>query len=154
MAEYKKVVAHNKKASFEYFIEEKFEAGLVLTGSEVKSIRSGKVNIADSHAGFDKNEIFLFNCHIAEYEQANRFNHSPKRPKKLLLHSKEIRKIFGKIKVKGYTLVALSVYFNQKNLVKVELGLAKGKKQHDKRQAIKEQDWERDKARVMRDKRG
>lgn len=149
----KKFIAQNKKASFEYFIEERFEAGVVLTGSEVKSLRIGKVSIADTHAAIDKGELFLYNCHIAEYEQANRFNHSTKRPKKLLLHRGEIKKILGKIKLKGYTLVALSVYFNHKNLVKIELGLSRGKKQHDKRQTIKEKDWQREQERILRDKR-
>lgn len=149
----KKFVAQNKKASFEYFIEERFEAGVVLIGSEVKSLRSGKVSIADTHAAMDRGELFLHNCHIAEYEQANRFNHSTKRPKKLLLHRGEIKKILGKIKLKGYTLVALSIYFNHKNLVKIELGLSRGKKQHDKRQTIKEKDWQREQERILRDKR-
>jgi len=154
MSDYKKIIAQNKKASFEYFIEERFEAGIILTGSEVKSIRKGKVTIADTHAAMNKNELFLYNCHIAEYEQAGRFNHSTKRTRKLLLKKKELQKIIGKIKLKGYTLIALSMYFNKKNLVKIELGLSKGKKQHDKRQAIKDKDWEREQGRVLRDKKG
>jgi SsrA-binding protein len=154
MSDYKKIIAQNKKASFEYFIEERFEAGIILTGSEVKSIRNGKVTIADTHATMNKNELFLYNCHIAEYEQAGRFNHSTKRTRKLLLKKKELQKIIGKIKLKGYTLIALSMYFNKKNLVKIELGLSKGKKQHDKRQAIKDKDWEREQGRVLRDKKG
>jgi len=149
----KRFIAQNKKASFEYFIEERFEAGIVLSGSEVKSLRSGKVSIADTHAAVEKGELFLYNCHIAEYEQANRFNHSTRRPKKLLLHRGEIKKILGKIKLKGYTLVALSMYFTPKNLVKVELGLSRGKKQHDKRHAIKEKDWQREQERILRDKK-
>lgn len=154
MSDYKRIVAQNKKAAFDYFIEERLEAGIVLTGSEVKSIRGGKVTIADSHAAMDKNELFLHNCHIAEYDQANRFNHPTKRPRKLLLHKKELQKIIGKIKLKGYTLIALSLYFNKKNIIKLELGLSKGKKQHDKRQSLKEKDWAREQGRVMRDKRG
>jgi SsrA-binding protein len=154
MSDYKKIIAQNKKASFEYFIEERFEAGIILTGSEVKSIRNGKVTIADTHAAMNKNELFLYNCHIAEYEQAGRFNHSTNRTRKLLLKKKELQKIIGKIKLKGYTLIALSMYFNKKNLVKIELGLSKGKKQHDKRQAIKDKDWEREQGRVLRDKKG
>ena len=154
MSDYKKIIAQNKKASFEYFIEERFEAGIILTGSEVKSIRNGKVTIADTHAAMNKNELFLYNCHIAEYEQAGRFNHSTKRTGKLLLKKKELQKIIGKIKLKGYTLIALSMYFNKKNLVKIDLGLSKGKKQHDKRQAIKDKDWEREQGRVLRDKKG
>lgn len=152
MAGDKNIIALNKKARFEYFIEENFEAGVVLSGSEVKSLREGRVSIADTHAAIDGNELFLYNCHIAEYEQANRFNHQSKRPKKLLLHRREIKKITGKIKLKGYTLIALSMYFNPKNLVKVELGLAKGKKQHDKREAIKEKDWQREQGRSLRAK--
>lgn len=150
--EYKRVVAVNKRASFEYFIEEKFEAGIVLLGSEVKSIRQGKINIADSHAAYSGSELILYNCHIAEYAEANRFNHDTRRPKKLLLKAKEIKKIIGKIKLKGYTLIALSAYFNHKNLVKIELGLAKGKKLYDKRQTLKENDWKREQARLIRDK--
>lgn len=152
MSDYKKVIAKNRRASFDYFIEENLEAGIVLKGSELKSIRAGKISIADSHAAVDNGEVYLYNCHIAAYEQANRFNHEVHRPRKLLLHKGEIKKIIGKIKLKGYTLIALSVYFNSKNMVKVELGLSKGKKQHDKRQSIKEEDWKRDQARIMRDK--
>jgi SsrA-binding protein len=147
---FRKVIAQNKKAFHDYFIEERIEAGIVLLGSEVKSLRAGKGNINDSHASESKGEIFLLNSHIAEYEQANRFNHSTRRPRKLLLHKKQIRKLIGKLKVKGYTLVALSVYFNEKNLVKVELGLAKGKKEYDKRQTIKEKEWKRDQERIMK----
>ena len=153
MIDYKKTIAQNKKANFEYFIEERLEVGIMLAGSEVKSIRNGKVSIADSHAAMSDGELFLFNCHIAEYEQANRFNHLTKRPRKLLLRNKELQKIIGKIKLKGYTLIALSMYFNKKNLVKIELGLSKGKKQHDKRQSIKDKDWEREQGRIIRDKK-
>ncbi|MDA9163570.1 SsrA-binding protein SmpB [Rickettsiaceae bacterium] len=152
MSEYKKIAAQNKRALFEYFIEENFEAGIILTGSEVKSIREGKVAITDSHATESNGELLLYNCHIAEYEKANRFNHETRRPRKLLLHSREIKKIIGKIKLKGYTLVALSMYFNKKNIIKVDLGLAKGKKLHDKRQTIKDKDWQREQGRLMRDK--
>ena len=116
MSEYKKVIAQNKRALFEYFIEEKIEVGIVLAGSEVKSIRAGQVALADSHAAAENGELFLYNCHIAEYEKANRFNHATRRPRKLLLHKRELQKIFGKIKLKGYTLMALSMYFNKKNM--------------------------------------
>ena len=153
MAEYKKLIAQNKKANFEYFIEQKFEAGIILTGSEIKSLREGKVSIADSHAAESKGEIFLYNCHIAEYEKANRFNHATRRPRKLLLHTKEIKKIIGKIKLKGYTLTALAIYFNNKNRAKVEIGLAYGKKQYDKRHTIKEKDWQREQGRILKDKK-
>ena len=152
MSEYKKVIAQNKRALFEYFIEEKIEVGIVLAGSEVKSIRAGQVALADSHAAAENCELFLYNCHIAEYEKANRFNHATRRPRKLLLHKRELQKIFGKIKLKGYTLMALSMYFNKKNMIKVELGLSKGKKQHDKRQTMKENDWKREQDRLKRDK--
>jgi SsrA-binding protein len=152
MTEYKKVIAQNKKALFNYFIEERLEAGIVLKGSEVQSLRQGKASIEESHAADTGYEVFLYNCHIAEYEKANRFNHSTRRPRKLLLHTKEIKKIIGRIRIKGYTLVALSMYFNKKNKVKVELGIAKGKKLHDKRQSIKEKDWKRDQSRLIRQK--
>lgn len=125
--EYKKIIAQNKKALFNYFIEERLEAGIVLKGSEVQSLRQGKASIEESHAADTGNEVFLYNCHIAEYEKANRFNHSTRRPRKLLLHKKEINKIIGRTKIKGYTLVALSMYFNKKNKIKIELGIAKGK---------------------------
>lgn len=152
MTEYKKIIAQNKKAVFNYFIEERIEAGIVLTGSEVQSLRQGKASIEDSHAENSGNEIFLYNCHIAEYDKANRFNHSTRRTRKLLLHSNEIKKIIGKIRIKGYTLVALALYFNNKNKVKVELGVAKGKKLHDKRESIKQKDWKREQGRTVRDK--
>lgn len=152
MTEYKKIIAQNKKALFNYFIEERLEAGIVLKGSEVQSLRQGKAFIEESHAADTGNEVFLYNCHIAEYEKANRFNHSTRRPRKLLLHKKEINKIIGKTKIKGYTLVALSMYFNKKNKIKIELGIAKGKKLHDKRESIKEKDWKRDQSRLIRQK--
>lgn len=152
MSEYKKIIAQNKRATFEYFIEETFEAGIVLKGSEMKSIREGKASIAETHASSSNNEMFLYNCHIAEYSKANRFNHDTKRPRKLLLRKQEIKKIIGKIKLKGYTLIALSMYFNNKNKVKVELGLGKGKKLHDKRQSLKDKDWKIEQARIIRDK--
>ncbi|MGI4753131.1 MAG: SsrA-binding protein SmpB [Janthinobacterium lividum] len=152
MTEYKKIIAQNKKALFNYFIEERLEAGIVLKGSEVQSLRQGKASIEESHAADTGNEVFLYNCHIAEYEKANRFNHSTSRPRKLLLHKKEINKIIGRTKIKGYTLVALSMYFNKKNKIKIELGIAKGKKLHDKRESIKEKDWKRDQSRLIRQK--
>jgi SsrA-binding protein len=152
MSEYKKVIAQNKKAFFHYFIEERFEAGIVLKGSEVKSLRLGKASIEDAHAAVSGSELFLYNSHIAEYEKANRFNHNTRRPRKILLHKKEINKIIGKIKLKGYTLIGLSLFFNEKNIVKLELGLGKGKKLHDKRETLKEKDWKREQGRVMRNK--
>lgn len=152
MSEFKRIVAQNKKALFNYFIEERFEAGIVLKGSEVQSLRQGKLSIEDSHAANADNEMFLYNSYIAEYEKANRFNHNTRRPRKLLLHFREIKKIIGKIRLKGYTLIALSVYFNKKNMAKVELGLAKGKKLHDKRETIKKKDWNREQERLIRKK--
>lgn len=144
----KKMIAQNKRAYYDYFIEESFEAGIVLTGTEVKSLRKGQASIAESHAEDIDGEFFLLGSHILEYSEANRFNHSPRRPRKLLLHAKEIRKLIGSIRKKGMTLVPISLYFTHKNLVKISLGLAKGKKQHDKRQALKEKEWQRNKQRL------
>jgi len=145
-----KSIARNKKARFNFFIEDTFEAGIVLKGSEVKSLREGKCSIEDSHADYSDGHITLFNCHIQEYEKANRFNHNTRRPKILLLHKKEIKKIIGKIKIKGYSLIALSLYFNHKNTVKVELAIAKGKKLYDKREDIKAKDWKREQSRRLK----
>lgn len=145
-----KVIARNRKASFNYFFEDTFEAGIALQGSEVKSLREGKVSIEDSHADYSGGHIMLFNCHIQEYDKANQFNHTTRRPRILLLQKKEIRKIISKIKVKGYTLVVTSIYFNEKNKVKLALAVGKGKKLHDKRETLKEKDWQRDQARVLR----
>ena len=146
----KRIIAQNKKARHEYTIEDSFEAGIVLQGSEVKSLRAGNANLIDAFAESQNNEIYLMGLYIAEYKGANQFNHQPKRPRKLLLHKREIQKFFGKLKIKGYTLVPLSIYFNEKNLVKVEIGLAKGKKLHDKREAEKEKDWKRKKDRLIK----
>lgn len=151
MAEDKnRIIAQNKRASYDYFIEERIEAGLALTGSEVKSLRQGKANIADCYASNSGNEFLLYNAYIAEYEKANQFNHNTRRPRKLLLHKQEIRKLIGKITTKGYTVVATKIYFDKNNRAKVELGIAKGKKQHDKRQSIKEKDWAREQSRLMK----
>jgi SsrA-binding protein len=148
-----KIIALNRKARHEYFIEETFEAGLMLQGTEVKSVRAGKISIAESFASNIGDELFLFHSHIQEYEKANLlFNHESKRPRKLLLHKKQINKLLGKIKTKGYTLVPLSVYFNDKNKVKIELALAKGKHLYDKRASIKEREWKVEKARTLREK--
>lgn len=152
MTEYKKIIAQNKQALFNYFIEERFEAGVILKGSEVQSSRQGKANITDSHASNSGNEVFLYNCHISEYDKAHQLNHDSRRPRKLLLHTQEIKRIIGKIKLKGYTLIALALYFNSKNIIKVELGLAKGKKLHDKRESIKERDWQREQSKLLRRK--
>ena len=147
-----KVVAENRKARFNYNIEEKLEAGIALMGSEVKSLRAGKANIADSYAASDGGELYLLNAHIAEYTQAGRNGHAPTRPRKLLLHRKEIGRLAGAIQRDGMTVVPLKLYFNARGMAKVELGLAKGKKLHDKRETEKKRDWGREKARLMRDK--
>lgn len=144
--------ALNRKARYEYSIDEEVEAGIVLTGSEVKALRQGKANISDAYAGEQDGEIWLFNAHISEYASANRFNHEPKRPRKLLLHKKQINKITGKLKVKGVTLVPLSLYFNRRGLAKCKVGLGTGKKTYEKRETIKKREWKRDKARIMREK--
>jgi len=147
-------VALNRKARFEYTVEEEFEAGIVLTGTEVKSLRTGKgVNIAEAYASAKDEEIWLINATIAEYLGGNRFNHEPRRPRKLLLHKKQIAKLLGRLKTKGVTLVPLKLYFNSRGLAKVKLGLAIGKKTYEKRDSIKKRDWERDKARIMRAKK-
>jgi SsrA-binding protein len=147
-----KVVADNRKARHLYFIESTLEAGMLLMGSEVKSLRSGKANIAESYAHAKDGEIFLVNSYIPEYTMANRFNHEPRRVRKLLVRKAEARKLASAVQREGMTLVPLRVYFNPKGFAKIELGLAKGKKLHDKRQTEKERDWARDKGRLMRAK--
>ena len=142
-----KIIAENRKAYFNYFILEEIEAGIMLVGSEVKSIRAGKVNISDAHADEKDGSIYLLNANINEYSGANRFNHEARRPRKLLLHKKEINKLIGKVQTKGLSLVPLSLYFNEKNKIKVKLALVKGKKLHDKRASIKEKDERRAEAR-------
>jgi SsrA-binding protein len=147
-----KVVADNRKARYLYFIESTLEAGIMLRGSEVKSLRGGKGNIAESHAQAKDGEIFLFNSYIPEYTEANRFNHEPRRVRKLLLRKTEVRKLSAAVQREGMTLVPLRVYFNPRGIAKIELGLAKGKKLHDKRETEKSRDWARDKARLLRAK--
>ncbi len=146
----KQTIATNKKARFDYTIVENIEAGIALVGTEVKSLRQGKVNLRDSHATMDGNEVWLLNVHIDEYTQGNQFNHRPLRPRKLLLKRREIKKLMGSITAKGMTLVPLSMYFNEKGYVKVDLGLAAGKKKYEKREAIKERDWKRDQERALK----
>ena len=148
----KKTVAENRRARFDYFIEETFEAGIALSGTEVKSLRFGEGSIAESYAEIRDGQCWLVNANIPEFSHGNRFNHEPKRPRKLLLHQREIEKLFGAVERKGMTLVPLSVYFNSRGRAKVELALAKGKQTHDKRATIKDRDWKRDKARIMRDR--
>jgi len=145
-----KVVAENRKARFNYAIEDTVEAGIALTGTEVKSIRNGKTTIAESYADSKDGEIWLINANIPEYLQANRFNHEPKRPRKLLLHQRQINKLIGAVEREGMTVVPLKIYFNDKGRAKVEIALAKGKKLHDKRETEEKRDWGREKGRLMR----
>ena len=156
MAEKKKptssTVSFNRKARRDYAVEDEIEAGLVLTGTEVKSMRAGKAQIADAYGAAKDGELWLFNAVIAPYEGGNRFNHEERRPRKLLLHKKQVEKLIGKLKVKGVTLAALSLYFNSRGIAKIKLGLAVGKKEYEKRDDIKKRDWQRDKARIMREK--
>ena len=144
-----KIICLNRKASFNYFFEDLIEAGIVLKGSEIKSIRDGKVNIADSYAIEKKGEIFLVNSHIAQYKQANISNHNPTDERKLLLSKREINKLIGKMQKDGFTLVPTKMYF-KKGKAKIEIAVAKGKKQFDKRATKKNRDWNRDKARFIR----
>lgn len=148
----RKIVAENRRARFEYSIEQTFEAGIALTGTEVKSLRFGEGSIAESYAEVKGAEVWLVNSNVPEFSHGNRFNHEPKRPRKLLLHEREIKKLHGGVAREGMTLVPLSVYFNGRGRAKVELALAKGRKDHDKREHIKEREWKRDAARIMRDR--
>ena len=145
-------VAKNPKAYHDYTIDETLEAGLMLLGSEVKSLRRGKVSIKEAYAAEEDGDIYLINANISEYEGANQFNHDPKRKRKLLLHKKEITKLLNAIKRKGTTLIPLSIYFNKRGIAKLSLGLASGKKQHEKRASEKDREWKRDKERILRDK--
>jgi len=148
-----KTIAENRRARYDYFLEQSFEAGIALTGSEVKSLRVGKANIAESYAAVENNEIVLVNADIPTYAQAGPyFNHEPRRPRKLLLKRKEIEKLIGAVQRDGRTLIPLKLYWSDKGLAKLELSLAKGKKEHDKREATANRDWQRDKARLMREK--
>ncbi len=147
----KKVVAENRRARFDYFVEDVFEAGIVLTGTEVKSLRFGEGSIAESYAEVKNGEVWLVNSNIPEFSHGNRFNHVPKRPRKLLLKEREIAKFHGAVERKGMTLVPLSVYFNSRGRAKVELALAKGKNAADKRATVKERDWKREQSRIMRE---
>ena len=147
-----KLIAENRRARYDYFLEETFEAGLQLTGSEVKSLREGRANIAESYASVEGDELALINAYIPEYKSANRFNHEPRRARKLLMHRKQINRLMGAIQREGRTLVPTRLYWNEDGRAKLELALAKGKKLHDKREATAERDWKRDQARLMRDK--
>jgi SsrA-binding protein len=146
-----KLIAENRRARFDYFLEQTFEAGLALTGSEVKSLRNGRANIAESYAAVEGDQIVLVNADIPPYAQANRFNHEPRRPRKLLLHRKEIDRLIGAVQREGRTIVPTKLYWNDRGMAKLEIALAKGKKAHDKRETAAERDWQRDKARLMKD---
>ncbi|WP_341987631.1 SsrA-binding protein SmpB [Azorhizobium sp. AG788] len=148
----RKVVADNRRARFDYDIGEVIEAGIALTGTEVKSLRTGKATIHESYAAGKSGELWLYNSYIPEYLEANRFNHEPRRPRKLLLHKRQIHKLTVAVEREGMTVVAMKFYFNEQGRAKVEIALGKGRKAHDKREAVKERDWNRDKARLMRDR--
>lgn len=139
-----KIIAKNKKAYFNYDIQETYEAGISLTGSEVKSAREGRVSLKESYADLRDGEIYLIGCHISQYDPANRLNHEPVRDRKLLLHRREIKRLTGKIKERGFTLVPTKMVITGRGWIKVEIALAKGKKVHQKREAIRERDRERD----------
>ena len=146
-------VAENRRARYDYFLEEKFEAGIQLTGTEVKSLRHGLCSLSESFAGDRQGEIWLYNSYIAPYNPAGaHLQHEPRRPRKLLLKKKEADKMLGSIRREGYTLIPVRIYFNGRGLAKVEIALAKGKQQHDKRDDIKKREWGREKQRLMRDK--
>ena len=144
-------VAQNRRARVDYHIEDTVEAGMVLTGTEVKSLRANSASLGESYAGPKDGAIYLINAHIPEYQQAGiKMNHEPRRPRKLLLHKREQERLIGQVRRGGYTLVPMRIYFNGRGIAKCELGLAKGKKQHDKRQTQRDRDWQRQKSRLMR----
>ena len=151
-ADAKRPIAQNRKARHDYLIESTLEAGLVLTGSEVKSLRRGRCSIGEAYAHEEGGELYLRNMHISPYEAANRLNHEPRRRRKLLVHRREMGKLIGQIQRGGYTLVPLSIYFNERGIAKLELAVARGKRKADKRQSEKKRDWDRQKARLMREK--
>src|SRR5258706_4394550 len=145
-----KSVAQNRKARHDYFIEDTLEAGMMLMGSEVKSLRGGRASIPEAFAADKNGELFLINANIPEYAAANRYNHAPKRPRKLLLRKREVEKLQGRINREGMTVVPLSIYFNARGIAKCQLGVAKGKRQADKRETIKKRDWQREQSRLLR----
>jgi len=142
----------NKKAKHDFHMEETFEAGIALEGTEVKSLRSGKASLRDSYARVENGELYLYDMHISPYEKGNRFNHDPKRPRKLLMHKREIMRLYGYVREKGYTLVPLRLYLNEKGLIKVELALARGKRIYDKRREIAKRDAERQMEKELKEK--
>jgi SsrA-binding protein len=145
-----KIVAENRRARYDYFVEDRFETGIALTGTEVKALRQGEGSIAESYASVEGEEVWLINSHIPEYSHGNRLNHEPRRPRKLLLKRREIAKLHGAVTRQGLTLVPLSIYFNGTGRAKVELALARGKKVHDKRETVKDRDWKREQQRLLR----
>jgi SsrA-binding protein len=145
-----KTVAENRRARYDYFVEDRFETGIALTGTEVKALRQGEGSIAESYAAVEGDEVWLINSHIPEYSHGNRLNHEPRRPRKLLLKRREIAKLHGAVTRQGLTIVPLSIYFNGTGRAKVELALARGKKVHDKRETVKERDWKREQQRLLR----
>jgi SsrA-binding protein len=147
-----KLIAENRRARFDYFLDETLEAGLTLTGTEVKALRQGRANIAESYVGVEGRELALINAHIPEYGPANRFNHEPRRQRRLLMHRRQIDKLIAAAQREGRTLVPTKLYFNDKGLVKLEVALARGKKAHDKRATEAERDWKREQGRLMRDR--
>lgn len=147
-----KIAARNRKARHDYLIEDKLEVGIALVGTEVKSLREGRGSIAEAYAGEKGGELFLFNAYIPEYQSGHRFGHETRRPRKLLLHRREIDRLGGLIRRTGITLVPLLIYFNDRGIAKVQLAVARGKKKYDKRAAEKERDWQRERARLMREK--
>ncbi len=148
----RKLIAENRRARFDYMIEDTLEAGIQLVGTEVKSLRSGRANIAESYANPEQGELWLINATIPEYPPAGQFNHDPRRRRKLLVRGRELRRLMGAVDREGRTLVPLRLYFNARGIAKLELALAKGKKAHDKREATKDREWKRQQARLMREK--
>ena len=147
-----KLIAENRRARFDYFLDDAIEAGIALTGTEVKSLRFGEGTIAESYAEIRDGQVNLINANIPEFSHGNRFNHEARRPRKLLLHEREIAKLYQGVNREGMTLIPLAIYFNKRGRAKVELALAKGKKLHDKRETAKERDWKREQARLLRDR--
>jgi len=148
----RRAIAENRKARHNYFIEDTLEAGIVLAGSEIKSLRRGHSNIGEAYASYEKDALYLINAYIPTLDEASHFNHEPRRARKLLLHRKQLDKLMNALQRQGMTLVPLKMYFNDRGYAKLLLGLGKGKKQHDKREAAKTRDWNRQKARLMREK--
>ena len=147
-----KLLAENRRARFDYFLEDFVEAGIQLLGTEIKALRDGRANIAESYVSPEGRDLVLINADIPPYKQANRFNHEPRRPRRLLLHRKQIDRMIGAVQRDGQTIIPVRLYLNEASKAKIEIAMAKGKKLHDKRQASADRDWQRDKARLMRDK--